>query len=458
MPDISNTMTQNNSSNKTIGLSDLTSQMVIQAYTGFPDNYQPMNKATSDWVKHNFKGTSVVAEREGKQAKIPIDKLQEGDSLFRIDKFPQALEKLLIVNEKLVKELKSRGFSQFEVKIVNKAASPAAQEKRKQSVQKAEKLVQQVKESIEVRDKTSFAVENLMETGRKGKTDTKEIIEFVDNIITNSSSDAMTAIASLKQSDQTYAHCVDVGAIFQVVYKKLTEKMGLKNVFKDEHEMLFSSFMHDFGKAKVPKEILDSTARFERDSKEMQLMQSHPVFGAELLAKMDMPNYIIDMAHYHHIKLDTSMASSYPSGIKWDDVSPEARLIAIIDIYQALVGKRSYKKSWAPPAAMKFIDNLAGVEYDLDIWNEFMKIMGRYPKGSAVELSEGSQAFVVSVPEKDLSKPSVVIVRNADGQDLEHHTLVDLEVEQDLSISKEIDSYETFGDNVIDLFASLQVI
>ncbi|MBU2514356.1 HD domain-containing protein [bacterium] len=450
-------MTQNNSANKTVSLNDLTSQMVIQSYSGFPGKFRSMDKATSEWVKHNFKGTSIVAEREGKQLEFPVENLNEGDTLLRIQKFPQTLERLLIVNDKLINELKSRGFTKFEVKIVNKPTN-AVQEKRKNSVQKAEKLIQQVKESIEVRDKASFAVESLMDNGRKGKANTKEIISFVDNIITNSSADAITAIASLKQSDQTYAHCVDVGAIFQVVYQKLIENMKVKNVFKDGREVLLSSFMHDFGKSKVPKEILDSTVRFERDSKEMQMMQNHPVYGAELLANMNMPSYIIDMAHFHHIKMDTSMASSYPDSIKWDDVRLEARLIAIIDIYQALVGKRSYKKSWAPPAAMKFIDNLAGVEYDLDIWNEFMKIMGRYPKGSAVELSDGSQAFVVSVPEKDLSRPSVVIVRNASGEDLKHHTLVDLEVEKDLNISKEIDSFETFGDNVIELFASLQVI
>ena len=107
---------------------------------------------------------------------------------------------------------------------------------------------------------------------------------------------------------------------------------------------------------------------------------------------------------------------------------------------------------------MKFIDQLSGVEYDLDIWTEFLKIMGRYPKGSAVELSDGSQAFVVSIPEADLTRPQVVQVRNAAGEDLEHHTLIDLEVERDMSISKELDSYESFGENVIELFASLQVI
>ncbi len=450
-------MAKDSTSNDTVGIGDLTSQMVIAAYTGFHDKYKSLDKQSCEWVKHNFKRTSVVVEREGSRLELPVSDMQERDSLLRIHNFPAGLEKLLQVSDKLVKELEKRGFTEFEVKLIKQRTS-AQQEKHKQSVHKAADLVQKVKESVEIRDKASQAVENLMDSGRTGKASTSEILGFVDNIVSKTSADAITAISSLKESDQTYAHCIDVGAIFQVVYLKSVEKLGAKNVFKDEQEILLSSFLHDFGKAKVPKEILDSTVRFERDSKEMQLMQGHPVFGAEMLTQMNMPRHIVDMAHYHHIKLDTTMASSYPDGVKFEDISLEARMIAIIDIYQALVGKRSYKKSWAPPAAMRFIDSLAGVEYDLDIWAEFMNVMGRYPKGSAVELNDGSQGFVISVPEEDLNRPQVVVVRNASGEELKNHELIDLDMDRDVSIAKELDSYETFGDNVIDFFTSLQVI
>ncbi len=450
-------MAANNPSNKSVGLDDLNNQMMIEAYTGFHNKFKTMDSKTSEWLKHNFPGTTIIAERDGINLEFPVDDIRDGDTLVRIEKFPSNLVKLVHVNKKLIKELEDRGFNQFDVRVI-KSQSTSTEEKRKVAVQETNEFVAKVKESVEVREKASVAVESLMDNGRKGKANTDEIKEFVDSMVTKSSADAISAIASLKESDQTYTHCVDVGAIFQVVYQKSIANMGLKNVFKDEHEMVLSSFLHDFGKAKVPKEILDSTARFERDSKEMKLMQAHPVYGAEMLKKMDMPDYIVDMAHYHHVKLDTSMASSYPKGIAFEDVRMEARLIAIIDIYQALVGKRSYKKSWAPPAAIKFIDQLSGVEYDLDIWTEFVKIMGRYPKGSAVELNDGSQAFVVSIPDTDLTRPQVVQVKNSKGEDIEHHTLIDLSVEKDMSIVKELDSYESFGENVIDLFVSLQVI
>ncbi len=442
---------------KTVMLEDLNQKMLIQAYTGFSTKYDAIDDQTCEWLKLNFKGTAVAIGRQGKKLEVGIEKLQPGDTLYRISKFPSKLEKLVIVNSKLVKELSDRGFSRFEVRL-RSPAKTSVQIKREESVREAGAFIEKVKESIKVRENTTDAIEALMDNSRKGKADTKEVMECVDNIIGSKSTDAISAIANLKESDQTYAHCVDVGAIFHTCYINIIKNISGTNVFDSKQQVLLSSFLHDFGKAKVPKEIIDSTARFDRDSKEMQMIQKHPDYGAEMLTKMNMPNHIVKMAHYHHVKLDPTMKSSYPEGVKFENVPLEARLIAIIDIYQALVGKRSYKKSWAPPAAMKFIDTLAGIEYDLDIWSAFLRVMGRYPKGSAVELNDGSQAFVISVPETDLDRPQVVIVRNAEGEDLKHHTFIDLTVEKDISITKELDNYETFGPEVVDIFTSLQVI
>ena len=267
----------------------------------------------------------------------------------------------------------------------------------------------------------------------------------------------MGVLASLKKSDQTYAHCTDVAAIFQSTYIKLMKQKGIELSPEKKHEMLLGAFMHDIGKAKVPKDILDSTVRFERDSREMKLMQSHPAFGAEILTNMGSTDMIINMAHYHHVKLDTGMKSSYPLGINFDDLVMETRLIAIVDVYQALVGRRSYKKSWAPPAAMKFIDQLSGIEFDMDVWETFHQILGKYPVGSLVELNDGSMAFVVETADEDLDRPRVAVVRNAKGEDLTNNPLIDLLEEPDIKIIKDLDNHEALGDASMDIFTNLKI-
>ncbi|MFH2133474.1 MAG: HD domain-containing phosphohydrolase, partial [bacterium] len=338
-----------------------------------------------------------------------------------------------------------------------KAPLTKKQEAFEHSKAQANKFVNQLKENVGTHNKASQAVENIMDNARKGKVSYSGVTEYVDVITTNSSAEAMSAILSLKESDQTYDHCIDVGVIFQTSYLKILESKGRKSIFENEAQALLGAFLHDFGKSKVPKDILDSTVRFERDSQEMQLMQSHPVFAVELLAGMGMTDDIINMAHYHHIKQDTSINSCYPKGVSYDQVIYETRLIAIIDVYQALVGKRKYKKSWNPPAAMRYLDALAGVEFDMDVWDDFMQVMGLYPKGSLVELNDSSAAFVMSISEADPEKPQVVIVRNAAGEELTHHTLLDLQEEKDIEIVKDLDVMEVFGKDAMEVFTKINI-
>ena len=444
---------------KEVTVQELKSDMRISAFSGFSEHFQPVNKRISEWVKHNFRGTRSILMRGGKKVSTPIGNLREGDILYRIYQFPTDLVKLTIVRPKLITELKKRGFTKFEVKIEKKASrQPSIQNKKHQEqIEQADIFIEKVKESVVARDETSHAIEDLMDATRSGKINVKNLHGMVDNFAKNASSDALSAIASLKKSDQTYAHCVDVGAIFQSVYLKLVLKKKVKSVFVDESEMLMGAFLHDFGKSKIPKDILDSTQRFERDSREMKLMQQHPEFSAQLLKKMLMPDYIINMAHYHHVKVDITLPSSYPKVDSYEQLITETRLMAIVDIYQALVGRRSYKKSWAPPAAIRFIEQLTGIEHDLEVFNEFYRIIGQYPIGSLVELNDGSLGFVISVPEKDLSRPQIVVVRNAKGEDLTHQHLVDLEDERDISITKDVDHVDIFGDDSMDVFTNLQI-
>jgi HD-GYP domain-containing protein (c-di-GMP phosphodiesterase class II) len=322
----------------------------------------------------------------------------------------------------------------------------------------AEKFVQQLKENVDTRRKASQAIENIMDNARKGKISYNDINEYVDQITKNASAEAMSAIVSLKQSDQTYDHCVDVGIIFQATYSKLLSTIGKKGIFETANKALLAGFLHDFGKSKIPKDILNSTVRFERESPEMKLMESHPKFGADLLSGMNMPDSFINMAFYHHVKQDTTMNSCYPKGVNYEKVIFESRLLSIIDAYQALVGRRKYKKSWNPPAAIRYIDALAGVEFDVKAWAEFLKVVGLYPKGSLVELNDKSVGFVMNTPKEDLKRPQVAIIRNPAGEDLEHHTWVDLEIEQDVFITKDLDIEEILGQNALNVFTSIQIV
>ena len=467
-----------------INVNDLKAGMIISAYTSFDSNYRPMDKSTADFVRHNFRNTRAIINRAGHQQDIPIKILQTGDELLRIHSFPSMLKKLTLVNNALVKELKKRGMVGFQVKtspgIADKSKRDlkelikmveqtsdkksrkglsVIQEKRQQKAAIANKLIKQVSEGLNYRREATASVENTMDQLRKGKSSISDIKLFVKSMSQNASAGAMTALAGLQQSDQIYSHCVDVGAIFQNTYSKIIEKRKIQSVFKNQNDVFMAALLHDLGKSKIPKGIIDSTERYEKNSRAAQILRSHPIFGAQLLSQMNMPNSMINMTHHHHVKQETSMLSSYPTGVDFKDVMFETRLLSVVDIYQALVGKRKYKKSWSPPATMRYLDALAGIEYDLRAWEPFLQIMGIYPKGSLVKLSDDSLGFVMNVPGygQNLEKPLVAIIRNSHGEDLTHHDIIDLSVEKGIKIVKDMDSQEIFGDKALSVFTSISI-
>lgn len=467
-----------------VNVNDLEVGMVITAYTSFTSRYRPMDKATSDFIRHNFKKSRALIKRKGRKQDIPISNLKQGDDLIRLHSFPEDLKKLTHVSKPFIKELKNRGMVGFQVrkgnetlgnnskrdlkeliKLVEKTSKKSrkglsiVQEKRQERAEIANNLVKKVSESAEIKQKASESMEYTMDQIRKGKSNIAEIRGFAKLITQKNSADALSALTGLQESDQIYAHSVEVGAIFQTAYYKIIEKKGTRSVFQNQYDAIMGALLHDLGKSKIPKEIIDSTEFYEKNSRATQILRSHPIFGAEILAKLNMPNAIIDMTHHHHVKQDTTMLSSYPANIEFKDVSFETRLLSIVDIYQALAGKRKYKKSWSAPATMRYLDALAGVEYDLRVWDQFLPIMGLYPKGSLVRLSDSSLGFVMNVPGpgRDLEKPMIAIIRNSQGETLTHHEVIDLAVEKDIRIAEDMNTQEVFGDKALDVFTSISV-
>ncbi len=462
-----------------IKANDLEKDMTIMAYIGFSEKYQALDQDTCVFLRHNFKGTNALIVRKNKRKVIGIERIQEGDCVQKIFDFPSSLSKLTVVSNKLKTALKKRGFYRFEVVhpaslskndqrelhhiiqlVKEQSRMPSRKQKRHvEAVRTTNEFVQQIKESAVVREEGKKTVENVMDNARRGNTNIAEIKQYVDNVTGSSSAEAMTAIVSLKASDQTYAHCIDVGVVFQTSYFKIIDRNLNKSAFSNKNQAMLGAFMHDFGKSKIPKDILDSTVRFERESSEMKIIEAHPVLGAKLLSGMGMPKSIINMAYCHHVKQDNQMISSYPKDCSYKYVSFETRLLSIIDVYQALVGTRKYKRSWTPPAAMRYLDALAGVEFDQEAWNSFVKVMGLYPIGSLVGLNDKTIGFVMNVPaeEEDMERPLIAVVRNAEGEDLQNHYLVDLLEEQDMLIDSDLDSQEVFGNNALKTFSEIQI-
>lgn len=140
----------------------------------------------------------------------------------------------------------------------------------------------------------------------------------------------------------------------------------------DVELMLHASPMHDIGKIGIPDAVLLKPGRL--DAGEWKIMHQHPVIGAELLGGDD--SALMAMARQialaHHEKWD---GSGYPQGLAGEAIPEAARIVAVADVFDALVSARAYKPAWPRDEAVAYIRDHSGSHFDPAVVDVFMKTL-----------------------------------------------------------------------------------
>lgn len=459
--------------------------MGVRQITGLSSEYSYMDSKRIEVLKEHLTGAKTIAVRGEKKGKIGVESLAPGDQVTVIFEFPAELgmESIDLAKATFLRE---QGFLEFLVTPSDQAEPEAAPEEsppepetapqkapvappsfvsmggmeHKKRVAETRYFLELVEQADTHRYQSTQVMEELFIQGRADKRSTQPVMEAVEKILRHDLSTAMVAVTGLKASDQTYTHCVDMAVIFNEAAQGIIKSSGKPVNESVNRSTLVAGFMHDIGKSKVPREILDSTERFEPDSQEMELLRSHVEHSAQILSDAGMDKAMINVAHYHHVKLDPSLPNSYPN-VAYAELMPLTRLACIVDVYQALTGNRSFKKNWVPAKAVEYLRGLQNTEFDKFMMDNFLKVMGLYPVGSMVRLSTGDVAFVFKTEDQELERPIVVVTENAQGEPLSANPVLDLQAEQDISITDIVDHYEHFGDSpeaAYLAFKSLKVI
>jgi len=131
--------------------------------------------------------------------------------------------------------------------------------------------------------------------------------------------------------------------------------------------------MHDIGKIAVPDAILLKPGKL--DAREWQLMQSHTTSGAQMLAGSNIP--VLDVAARialcHHERWD---GSGYPAGLVAQRIPLEARIVAIVDVYDALMHDRVYRPAMGEEAALELIQKQRSA-FDPDVFESFLSLLSQ---------------------------------------------------------------------------------
>ncbi|KHF24522.1 HD domain-containing phosphohydrolase [Solemya velum gill symbiont] len=148
--------------------------------------------------------------------------------------------------------------------------------------------------------------------------------------------------------------------------RAIAEELGIAKIECDDIE--YAAPMHDIGKIGIPDHILLKTGKLT--SSEWEIMKQHTVFGHNILSNSQ-SRYIqlgSIIALNHHEKFD---GSGYPSGLQGQEIPLEARIVAVADVFDALVTKRPYKKAWTDEQALNMLELESGNHFDPECVNAF---------------------------------------------------------------------------------------
>ncbi len=131
-----------------------------------------------------------------------------------------------------------------------------------------------------------------------------------------------------------------------------------------------AAVLHDLGKIGVPDDILHKKEGLTIE--EYEIIKKHPQIGAEIIRPIHFLKELIPIILYHHEKYD---GKGYPDGLKGEEIPLGARIVAIADVYQALIADRPYRKAYSKKEALEIIREGSGTQFDPEIVEVFMEII-----------------------------------------------------------------------------------
>ncbi|HET7921697.1 MAG TPA: HD-GYP domain-containing protein [Gammaproteobacteria bacterium] len=276
-----------------------------------------------------------------------------------------------------------------------------------------------------------MTIVHTMDELRMGKSidsqESKAVVQqLVKHVSTNPNS--MLWLTSLQQKhEHTARHCLNVSILAIAFGRHL-------NLSDEDLNLLgLGAVLHDVGKMRIPKEILDKPGKLTEE--EYARIRNHANDGHTVLKlARNIPEPALAIVRSHHERVD---GKGYPDGLQGDAVPRLARVVALADAYDMLTGDYPFRTAIPPADALRILRTEGADEFGADLVQEFIKCLGIYPVGSLVQVGSGALGIVMASNPSARLKPLLMMVRDENGQTLKPRTLMNLALLPDDKASNE---------------------
>lgn len=181
------------------------------------------------------------------------------------------------------------------------------------------------------------------------------------------------------------------------------------------------TLLMDIGKATIPQWILDKPSALT--ATERAFVNLHVVRGCTLLAQGDLPLETLDVVRMHHERLD---GEGYPAGLGGDEIPRQALIAGLADTHDAMLRTRPYRGAYRPDRALQALYEDAAGTFGQELVEAFIRYLGAYPVGTLVRLDNDAVGIVVGSRPGGGLLPTVLLLRNADGEPFRKRLLLNL--------------------------------
>lgn len=260
----------------------------------------------------------------------------------------------------------------------------------------------------------SFTKDNTETVARDNRLSLSEVYDVADHIINDFRRSPVLMDAAINfydPKDIFISHVVN-NTIFSL---KMALDMDLSE--EDIRDTVAAGLVHDIGCVKIEESLRDK----EQDlslitEKEIELIKTHSKHGHDAIAQEnERAKRIAEIILQHHERAD---GSGYPNGLMESQQHIQARIISIVDVYEALIHPRAFRDALVPPKGLGVIIKQKGTEFSREMSKALINSLTLYPVGTMVLLNNGFTGKVIRTHKDYPTRPDVLIYLDPSGNRL----------------------------------------